>query len=87
MNNVFKIISLLLLIIQSSAFCPDQCICKDDNLETTCIKTDLEVNTYVHISYTVYLFKLISGDANDSKPKHENIDTKVQQLSLSGCKF
>ena len=44
MDDGYKVIILYLFITSASAFCPDNCICDDDNLETTCIETNLEVN-------------------------------------------
>ena len=85
MNDIYKTIPLLLFINSLTAFCPDKCSCDDNTLETTCIETKLEVTICIHNLYIYFLF--ISGDADDSKPEHENIDLKVQQLSLSGCKF
>ena len=68
----------------STAFCPDKCSCDDDNLETTCIETNLEVRVF---EFEYLIICDFPGDANDTEPKHENIDSQIQQLSLSGCKF
>ena len=85
MVKLYKLFILANIIHSSSAFCPDQCICNNDSLETSCIETNLEVNK-LHV-YVLYSFNIVPGDANDFEPKHENIDTKIQQLSLSRCKF
>ena len=47
MTNILILIFLLLdFITISTAFCPDKCICDDDNLETTCVETNLEVRVF-----------------------------------------
>merc|ERR1712013_359515 len=44
MTNILILIFLLFNFITiSTAFCPDKCSCDDDNLETTCVETNLEV--------------------------------------------
>ena len=47
MDYGYKVIILYIFITSASAFCPDNCICDDDNLETTCIETNLEVNVFI----------------------------------------
>ena len=58
MLKFYKIFILANSIYSSSAFCPDKCICDDDNLETSCIETNLEVKyTYSDILLIYHFFR------------------------------